>query len=211
MNLGYTGKPYDSVTGLYDYGFRDYQPVVARFTTVDPVRDGNNWFSYVNNDPVNFLDLWGLDVTNDTDHVQYVRMENGKTVPIQPHETIPGRIDGVMTQDGQTYKISDSNKSPFAPMHIIIGQNPNGSYSFEMSAWDLYKNTIGDIIKLLMGRKDISGIFPDQAEGQEAGKWWDKIRDDPSTWDNPELAPLPLDKPVPGGADEYGSSGNKNK
>jgi RHS repeat-associated protein len=61
MNLGYTGKPYDAVTGLYDYGYRDYQPEAARFTTVDPVRDGSNWFAYVNNDPVNWVDPWGRD------------------------------------------------------------------------------------------------------------------------------------------------------
>jgi RHS repeat-associated protein len=61
MNLGYTGKPYDMITGMYNYGYRDYQPEVARFTTVDPVRDGANWFAYVNNDPVNWVDLWGLE------------------------------------------------------------------------------------------------------------------------------------------------------
>jgi RHS repeat-associated protein len=60
MNLGYTGKPYDSATGLYNYGYRDYKPETARFTTIDPIRDGNNWFAYVNNDPVNWVDLWGL-------------------------------------------------------------------------------------------------------------------------------------------------------
>ncbi len=60
LNNGYTGKPYDSVTGLYNYGYRDYSPQQARFTTVDPIRDGNNWFSYVVNDPVNYVDLWGL-------------------------------------------------------------------------------------------------------------------------------------------------------
>jgi RHS repeat-associated protein len=60
MNLGYTGKPYDVVTGLYNYGYRDYKPEAARFTTVDPARDGSNWFAYVNNDPVNWIDLWGL-------------------------------------------------------------------------------------------------------------------------------------------------------
>jgi RHS repeat-associated protein len=60
MNLGYTGKPYDRVTGLYNYGYRDYQPEVARFTTVDPIKDGANWFAYVNNDPVNFYDSDGL-------------------------------------------------------------------------------------------------------------------------------------------------------
>jgi RHS repeat-associated protein len=56
MNLGYTGKPYDVITGMYNYGYRDYSPEVARFTTEDPVRDGANWFAYVNNDPVNWVD-----------------------------------------------------------------------------------------------------------------------------------------------------------
>jgi RHS repeat-associated protein len=60
MDLGYTGKPYDAATGLYNYGYRDYAPELARFTTVDPIRDGANWFAYVNNDPVNWVDPWGL-------------------------------------------------------------------------------------------------------------------------------------------------------
>jgi RHS repeat-associated protein len=63
MNLGYTGKPYDSATGLYNYGYRDYKPETVRFTTVDPVRDGDNWFSFVNNDPVNWVDPLGLEIT----------------------------------------------------------------------------------------------------------------------------------------------------
>jgi hypothetical protein len=29
--------------------------------TVDPIRDGANWFVYVNNDPVNWRDPWGLE------------------------------------------------------------------------------------------------------------------------------------------------------
>jgi RHS repeat-associated protein len=61
MNLGYTGKPYDVVTGMYNYGYRDYKPEAARFTTEDPIRGGANWFAYVNNDPVNWVDLWGLE------------------------------------------------------------------------------------------------------------------------------------------------------
>jgi hypothetical protein len=46
---------------MYNYGYRDYAPETARFTTVDPIRDGANWFAYVNNDPVNFIDPWGLE------------------------------------------------------------------------------------------------------------------------------------------------------
>ena len=60
LETGYTGKPYDAVTGLSDYGFRDYSPVHARFITEDPIRDGENWFAYVGNNPVNWIDPWGL-------------------------------------------------------------------------------------------------------------------------------------------------------
>ena len=60
LDFGYLGKPYNADTELYDYGFRDYSPTTARFTTIDPIRDGRNWFSYVVNDPVNYVDLWGL-------------------------------------------------------------------------------------------------------------------------------------------------------
>ncbi|MCR4939958.1 MAG: DUF6531 domain-containing protein [Treponemataceae bacterium] len=64
----YAGKPYDPVTGLYDYGFRDYSPALARFTTKDPIRDGLNWYAYCNNDPVNFVDMWGLKFKKRTFH-----------------------------------------------------------------------------------------------------------------------------------------------
>ena len=60
LDFGYLGKPYNADTELYDYGFRDYSPNIARFTSVDPIRDGRNWYCYVVNDPVNFVDLWGL-------------------------------------------------------------------------------------------------------------------------------------------------------
>jgi len=65
LDFGYLGKPYNADTELYDYGFRDYSPEIARFTTVDPIRDGRNWYSYVVNDPVNYVDLWGLFDNND--------------------------------------------------------------------------------------------------------------------------------------------------
>ena len=64
LETGYTGKPYDSVTGLSDYGFRDYSPAYARFITEDPIRDGENWFAYVGNNPVNWVDPWGLSASD---------------------------------------------------------------------------------------------------------------------------------------------------
>jgi RHS repeat-associated protein len=59
-SLGYTGQRLDPVTGLYDYGYRDYSPQVGRWTTVDPIKAGENWYAYVNNDPINYIDPYGL-------------------------------------------------------------------------------------------------------------------------------------------------------
>ena len=58
----YLDKQHDTTSHLYNYGYRDYNPQTARFTTIDPIRDGHNWFSYCNADPVNFIDLWGLEI-----------------------------------------------------------------------------------------------------------------------------------------------------
>ncbi len=56
----YNGKRYDAAVGLYDYGFRDYNPQLGRWTTPDPIKAGHNWYAYVNNDPINFVDPLGL-------------------------------------------------------------------------------------------------------------------------------------------------------
>ena len=77
IGFGYCGKIYDNGTGLYNYGFRDYYPVSARFTTIDPIRDGANWFSYVVNDPVNYTDPFGLTST-DVKNYTYQGERNGR-------------------------------------------------------------------------------------------------------------------------------------
>ncbi len=59
-DYGFCGKPYNSDSELYDFGFRDLHPGTSRFMSVDPVRDGDNWYSYCMNDPLNFFDMWGL-------------------------------------------------------------------------------------------------------------------------------------------------------
>ena len=81
LETGYTGKPYDAVTGLSDYGFRDYSPKYARFITEDPIRDGENWFAYVGNNPVNWIDPWGLSASEKKDN-QY---QEGVTVTHIPY------------------------------------------------------------------------------------------------------------------------------
>jgi RHS repeat-associated protein len=51
----FISKPMHS-TGLYYYGARFYDPELGRFISMDPARDGLNWYVYVHNNPVKYVD-----------------------------------------------------------------------------------------------------------------------------------------------------------
>jgi RHS repeat-associated protein len=51
----FTDKEQDD-TGLYYFGARFYDPEVGRFISVDPARDGVNWYGYCNANPVRYID-----------------------------------------------------------------------------------------------------------------------------------------------------------
>lgn len=58
--FAFGGKTFDPKSELYDFGFRDYVPKYARFSSVDPIHDGTNWYAYCDGNPVEFYDLSGL-------------------------------------------------------------------------------------------------------------------------------------------------------
>jgi RHS repeat-associated protein len=61
VSYKYTDKEKDT-TGLYYFGARFYDPEVGRFLTVDPKKDGENWYAYCYNNPINNTDPDGLQV-----------------------------------------------------------------------------------------------------------------------------------------------------
>ena len=58
----YAAEYYDSETGTYYLrGRQAYNPRTGRFSQEDPARAGLNWYTYCNNNPIAFIDPWGLD------------------------------------------------------------------------------------------------------------------------------------------------------
>lgn len=147
-DFGYLSKQLDAVSGLYNYGYRDYSPAVARFTTLDPIRDGNNWFAYCNNDPVNFVDLWGLElvfIVNKTSQMMTVELNcpnynKRMDVPVTTHvvsdynENIADKNSNVditrvqKTKDKQTNPTQFPNGTANITSGVSVPSKYNGQY-----------------------------------------------------------------------------------
>ena len=55
----YTGHVYDDIAGLYYAKARTYDPRDKRFTSLDPVMDGLNWYEYCRSNPLKYTDPTG--------------------------------------------------------------------------------------------------------------------------------------------------------
>ena len=176
IGFGYCGKVYDIGTGLYDYGFRDYSPVSARFTTVDPIRDGSNWFSYVVNDPVNYVDLLGLESTlktkildfyenspgeivNKTNYYLFPRADkNNKTTELlnEQFEIKSGEtLTRALSRNGMTTELpldglvlpDGSIYKDWSGSKITVTQKSDGSFRVTQSVGTFIMNTLGNLEK----------------------------------------------------------------
>ena len=60
--FGFSTKRTDAATGLVSFGYRWYAPHLGRWMSRDPLGEagGLNLYAYVANNPVNWVEPWGL-------------------------------------------------------------------------------------------------------------------------------------------------------
>ncbi len=79
--FGFAGGMSDPSHELIRFGARDYQPSTGRWTAKDPIlfKGGENFYLYVHNDPVNFIDRSGLEgawSSYDKEFIRYSKMDD---------------------------------------------------------------------------------------------------------------------------------------
>ena len=88
--FSFSSKPYDSLTGLSDFGFRFYAPALGRWLNRDPIGEngGVNLYSFVGDNPVQANDPLGLQAFSSS--VSFCISET----PLSPEEYCEAQCNG---------------------------------------------------------------------------------------------------------------------
>ena len=150
-DFGYLGKQKDSVSKFYNYGYRDYKPQIARFTTIDPIRDGTNWFVYVSNDPINSIDLWGLCEVSDSENVSGIIIEGDNYSKVLILEYLNSLSETQYKIVENMLDIDDGINEKGSRIYSSVINNLMKYGKTTIQIADTYKNEKGEQIPLPLG------------------------------------------------------------
>ena len=178
----FTGKDYDEVTGLYYFNARWYDPQLGRFTSEDPVRDGMNWYVYVSNNPLKFVDPTGLEEA----YFLYTYKDTEYDQKLKSYERNSINDDVQRLEDsGSTVAVSEStNKSDVisafqdneAELIVISGHGYDGDTGVQTS--DRQAFSPKDLADVGIGENLKAVIFENCYQGDIKDQWQAVLGDD---------------------------------
>jgi len=143
----YCGEYYDAETGTIYLRARYYDPSVGRFTRQDPAKDGLNWYTYCNNNPIIYSDPNGHFAVTTA-----VLVATGAAILIGGIFDVASGAAGVRTQamydDPSLYNIADwatmgtvdMVKGAFAPENPLSFKHWMDSFGTVTLAYGAYAN-----------------------------------------------------------------------
>jgi RHS repeat-associated protein len=109
QDLRLPGQEPDVETGLYHNGFREYVPLLGRYTQSDPlgIASGLNTYAYVNDNPVSNTDRFGLSLS------QSLAAVTGRVVNLSQESA--ARAPGIFTRKNRLEQSTAAEILPAPP------------------------------------------------------------------------------------------------
>ena len=137
----YCGEYHDIETGYIYLRARYYNPVAGRFISEDPAFDGDNWYVYCENDPINRFDPSGL--CSISSHIKKYA-KNIKSWDLKKANRGPIKFK---FGTGHSHKITMTAKAKISGNAANLKYYVNGGYNGKMTYKKLIKNAIQDYWK----------------------------------------------------------------
>ena len=156
-------KERDFSIGLDNHGFRYYDPEVGRYVCPDPIGygDGPNWWLYVQNNPINFIDPLGLngDEAEDgqkyDDDVEWMKKPSGHF----PNDLLSGRnlnTTAARIMGAPKFMVRDGKRIPMLGFDPIW--KPDRSKEFT-GALDLHHAAV----EYALAHREYAGLSPESS------------------------------------------------
>ena len=197
----FTGREYDTETGLYYYRARYYDTALGRFLETDPIgyAGGINLYGYVGNNPWNWTDPWGLvvDLTPGKGETLITPMPDpgpkdiGDQIPDNLGPTDTGADDDPNDwgNQGQQGDPPSEDTDPGYNANRPSGPGPNGPPNSTGSTDDGKGNgTITDYDNQGRGKTDYD-FGHDHGQGDPHGHDWDHSGPKPKRGPGRKLSP----------------------
>lgn len=188
--FGFNGKLRDNNFGSisnYDYGFRIYNPGIARFLSTDPLKKSYPWYTpyqFAGNMPIKYIDLDGLESAENPDNNKDVRAAKADVLviaeamnsqnTIENHPNVNTSLCGSYTSDcisgsfskevdGTTYT-TDTRLNSAEDYNLWVNQQ--GAFIVDESDADQYGNYATHVVNTMMqnfiyGKGPENYIFPE--------------------------------------------------
>ena len=161
--FGYSGEYVDSESGNIYLRNRYYSSSTGRFITEDPAQDGLNWYVYAGNNPVSFVDPWGLAITCNEDNAETIisllKEISGNSLRFEYKN---GQINITKTYDtkhhvGQTLISDLIDSSEIVNVNIGEVEIANDDGTTSMSSWVMYNATDSEPIQVYIDPDNVFG------------------------------------------------------